>query len=561
MKRIVSILMMVLLVIPALGTTAHAGNTVKAKVTESSTYFDGEERNINGFNISNNNYFRLRDLAEYFIGTPSQFNITWNKASNAIEIITGQAYTPEKNMDSKYYDSYRSYPATLSSSKVLVNGQLQSITAYNIDNNNYVQLRDLASKIPFDIDFDVPSNRISLTSKVPDHAYRVKTAGVAQSNLETSNYPTWKRAVTSYLVNNNDGTVSVIEANKEVTIETYNDKHELTSNKSIPLELPTFGAFYSGEKYNYIAYGQDNVEENNSKEVIRIVRYDKSFNRIDSVSITGGQSYTTHPFDAAAGRMAESGDTLVFHTSRERYTTADGLNHQSQLTIIVNTRSMTVTNDTGEFQKNHVSHSFDQYVMFDGNAHVLVDHGDAYPRSVVLNKGDGTSYNEVDLFRIPGETGENYTGVSIGGFEMSSANYIVAMNSVDHSLSKASSNYEIERFQRDVMLSVLPKANLSEAAVNNITLAKYVGTGRFASIPKLVKITDDKLMVMWQEFNEENLPSDLKYVYINGTGQITGEIQTKQHFNLSQASPIVSGNKVIWYSNSNGSRIFYTIDL
>ncbi|HBS44626.1 MAG TPA: hypothetical protein DEA91_09550, partial [Paenibacillus sp.] len=100
----------------------------------------------------------------------------------------------------------------------------------------------------------------------------------------------------------------------------------------------------------------------------------------------------------------------------------------------MNTQTMTVTNDLGRFQKNHVSHSFDQYVLFDGAAHVLVDHGDAYPRSIVLNKGNGTSYNEVDLFNIPGKIGANTTGVSIGGFEMSSANYIVAMNTIDHSL-------------------------------------------------------------------------------------------------------------------------------
>jgi len=85
-----------------------------------------------------------------------------------------------------------------------------------------------------------------------------------------------------------------------------------------------------------------------------------------SVSVKGGESFTTKPFDAAAGRMAEDGDRLVFHTSRERYTTSDGLNHQSQLTLIVDTGAMKVLNDLGPFQSNHVSHSFDQYVLIDG---------------------------------------------------------------------------------------------------------------------------------------------------------------------------------------------------
>lgn len=560
MKKMFSLLLILLLITPVLGSTTYASNTVNAKVTESSTYFNGEQKSLNGFNISNNNYFRLRDLAEYFTGTTSQFDISWNKENNAIEIITGQAYTPEETDGSNYYSRNRNYSATLSTSKVLVNGQQQLITAYNIDGNNYFQLRDLASKIPFDIEYDNESNRISLFSQTSDHTNRVKTAFEAKNNEESSYFPRWKSTVASYLVNNNDGTVSVIEANEDVTIETYNEQYELSGNKSIPYELPLFGSFYSGEKYNYIAFGQDNREEDDNKEVIRIVRYDKSFNRIDSVSIKGGESYTVEPFDAGAGRMAEAGDTLVFHTSRTRYTTEDKLNHQSQLTIIVNTKTMTVTNDMGKFQENHVSHSFDQYVLFDGSNHVLVDHGDAYPRSIVLNKGNGTSYSEVDLFDIPGKIGANTTGVSIGGFEMSAANYIVAMNTIDHSLVKEYTSYEmvgLEKDQRDIILNVLPKTS---TAVNHITLAKYVGTNLIASIPKLVKISDNKMMVLWQEFDKDNHPGDLKYVLIDGNGKAIGDIQTKD-FVLSECNPIISGNKIIWYTNSNGNRLFYSIPL
>ncbi|MEK5234840.1 hypothetical protein NST99_03890 [Paenibacillus sp. FSL L8-0470] len=562
MKKLFSLLLILLLVTPAFGSTTFADNTVKAKVAESSTFFNGEEKHSNGFAILGNNYYSLRDIAEHFSGTSSQFDITWNKKNNAIEIITGQAYTPEESRGSKYYSQSSSYSATLSNSKVVLDGQLQSIKAYTIDGRNYFQLRDLAAKIPFELEYDNKLNQLAMFSKVPDHAYRVKTGAAVESNAESSNFPRWKSTVESYLVNNSDGTVSVIEADKEVAIETYNAKYELTATQKVAYELPLFGGFYSGVKYNYIAFGQENREEDNSKEVIRIVRYDKSFNRIDSVSVKGGESYTVVPFDAASGRMAEQGDTLVFHTSRERYTTEDGLNHQSQLTIIVNTGTMTVTNDMGRFQKNHVSHSFDQYVLFDGSSHVLVDHGDAYPRSIVLNKGDGKSYSEVDLFQIPGRTGANATGVSVGGFEMSAGNYIVAMNSIDHSLVKDYTSYEmvgLEKDQRDIMLNVLPKNSLASASVNHITLAKYVGTDRIASIPKLVKIADDKFMVLWQEFDKDNHPGDLKYVFIDGSGQAAGAIQTIKHFVLSECNPVVSGGNIVWYTNSNGSRLFYTI--
>lgn len=394
--------------------------------------------------------------------------------------------------------------------------------------------------------------------------FTAKVEYEAKDNEVSSYFPRWSSAITSYILNNNDKTISVIEANNVVTVETYDEKYILTAKKSIEYELPLFGGFYSGKDYNYIAFGQDNSEENNNKEVIRIVRYDKSFKRIDSVSIKGGESYTIIPFSAGAGRMAENGNTLVLHTSRKRYTTEDGLNHQSQLTIIVNTPTMTVTNNMGKFQSNHVSHSFDQYVLFDDNAHVLIDHGDAYPRSIVLNKENETYYEQADLFKIPGKIGANCTGVSVGGFEKSLENYIVAMNTIDHSLVTEYTSFNmvgLDIEQRDIILCTLPKNNIETTSVKQITLAKYVGSDKIASIPKLVKISDEKLMVMWQEYDNNNVRGDLKYVLIDGSGNATSKIQTIKDFRLSQCEPMVVNNKVIWYVNENGIRSFYSIPL
>ena len=109
-------------------------------------------------------------------------------------------------------------------------------------------------------------------------------------------------------------------------------KYNLDS-KEIEFELPYLVDFQR-KNYNYIAFGQTNKEENDNKEVIRIVKYDKDFNPIDKASIKGGESYTVVPFDAGSGKMDKYGNMLVFHTSRKRYTTEDGLNHQSQLTIL-----------------------------------------------------------------------------------------------------------------------------------------------------------------------------------------------------------------------------------
>lgn len=564
MKKYIYLLLVAILASSLLCTIVFANNVKEAKFNQSTILLDGKNIWCNGFNILGNNYFKLRDLAGSLSGTTSQFDVIWNKENNTIEIITGKAYTSVDAQNNNYYYTDRNYPAKPINIKILVDGKLQNITAFNIDGSSYFKLRDLGNLIQFDVDWDSKKNALLIFSKLPQNAYRAETAYEANNNIVSPNFPRWGSVITSYLLNNKDKTISVIEANNLVTIETYNEQYNLIAKKSIEYELPIFGGFYSGEKYNYIAFGQDNYEENDDKEVIRIVRYDKNFKRIDSVSIKGGESITVGPFNAGCGRMAEHGNRLVFHTSRIRYTTEDGLNHQSQLTIIVNTSTMKVTNDLGRFQSNHVSHSFAQYVLFDNDAHVLIDHGDAYPRSIVLHKEKGKYYSKADLFKISGKIGANCTGVSVGGFEISSANYIVAMNTIDHSLVSEYTSYDmigLEIDQRDIILCILPKNNIDSTSVKQATIKKYVGSDKNASIPQLVKISDDKLMVMWQEYDNYNILGDLKYVLIDKDGNTTSEIKTIKNFKLSKGNPIVVNNKITWYVNENGIRIFYSIPL
>lgn len=568
MKRFLSLLLVFLSL--AIPIPAFAATGVNATVTSSGIFVNGRQVRLNGFGVSGNNYFKLRGLAEVLSGTSSQFDVAWDGERNAVEIITGKPYTPdESNTNNAYYFPGESYTAIPSTSKIFVDGIEQSITAYTIDGSNYFKLRDLGELIPFDVEWDGANNRILIFTKATDNAYRVKTAFEARDNTVSSSSPRWKSTIRSYLIDNKDGTISVLEAKIDtITIEKYDQQYNLISQQSIDFELPIFGCFYSGEKYNYIAYGQENPEEDDDQEVIRIVRYDKAFQRVDSISVYGGQCFTVYPFDAGSGKMAEHGNTLVFHTSRKRYITEDGLNHQSQLTLIIDTEKMRVLNDLGWFQSNHVSHSFDQYVQFDGSSHVLVDHGDAYPRSVVLHKGSYTgksriSYDEVDLFAIPGETGANCTGVSIGGFEISSDSYIVAMNSIDHSLAIEYTDFIIEGAaieQRDIIVCSLPKDKFNGNHVKQIILAQYSESEKFGSIPQLVKISDDKMMVLWQEFDFRQ-PEALKYVFIDGNGEPCSEVKILDNFRLSECKPIVFRDSVVWYTNENGSRYFYSIPL
>jgi len=262
MRKYLSLFLVFLILTMSMPVSAQVG--VKVRVTESALLVNGRQVWIEGFSISGYNYFKLRSLAEVLSDTTSQFDVSWNGQRNTIEIITGKPY---ENIELyRYYNPRKSYTAVKSTSKILLDGIEKSITAYTIDGYNYFKLRDLAELIPFDVEWDGDNNRIHIYTKIPDNAYRVKTAYEAVDNTLSSYCPAWKTVPLTYLIDNKDGTLSVLEAkNNTVTIEKYDQQYNLIAHKSIDFELPYFGGFYSGEKYNYIAYGQSNHEEEDDK--------------------------------------------------------------------------------------------------------------------------------------------------------------------------------------------------------------------------------------------------------------------------------------------------------
>ncbi|HHX60048.1 MAG TPA: hypothetical protein GX707_04825 [Epulopiscium sp.] len=561
MRRKIFILLTMILSMYSFGGPVFANEKVSAIANQQLMHYDGKLIFSRGFNVANNNYFSLRDFAKSLSGTPSQFDVTWNNKKGLIEIIIGKPYAGSEDGSVGYIKDKR-YFGVMKNTTILLDGKECKLGIFNIDGENYFKLRDLEELAGFELMWNTDTQQILLFSKLPDHANRVNIDSNNSSTLY-SGFTRWNSPMTSHILEEEDGIITSLEADGEIKINRYKD-YQLMSSQTIAYELPEFGAFYKGKEYNYIAFGQHNTGEDDNKEVIRIVRYDSNFNRIDSVSVEGGESITTIPFNCGSGEMVEYGDKLVFHTSRQRYRTEDGLNHQSQLTLIVDTSAMKVINQIGKFQRNHVSHSLDQYVLSDDGEHVLLDQGDGFPRAIVLNKGDGDKYESVALFEIPGAIGANSTGVSVGGLEASQTNYLIAMNTIDHSLVSEYTSFEMVGLgeeQRDIMIATVPKDSLNNMAVKHIKLYQYIGKEESGSVPKLVKINENKLMVIWQEFNDMGYKTDVKYVYIDSSGNPTGDIQTLKNAQLSRVQPIVVDHQVAWYSDDRGVRTFWTIDL
>ena len=374
-------------------------------------------------------------------------------------------------------------------------------------------------------------------------------------NSEDQNYSTWASPSKSYLSKCSDGRLMKLHAGKKISgvlIEYYDTSYNLLSNKIVPQELPLFGGFYESASNYFLLTGQKNTSELSTTEVYRLTKYDKSWNRISDIGVYNAN--TTIPFDAGSAKMVMSGNVMIIYTSHEMYKAFDGYNHQANAIISVDTSTMKLIKcQTGvsNTSKGYVSHSFNQFIKLQGKNMVTVDHGDGYPRSIVLIKHGtdvstgsfGSNCTVKDVMTFPGSKGDNYTGASVGGFEISSTSYLIAGNTVAQN-----SSYKQNRTRNIFIASVTG----SETKINQIT--NYAEGEVSANTPHLVKIATDKYMLMW---SRENI---VYYTALDANGNKTSSIYSMKG-NLSDCVPVVINNKLMWYVCKNTENIFYEINL
>lgn len=107
-----------------------------------------------GYNINDNNYFKLRD-----VGKLAGFGVDWNEDTRTVEIsttrtapeLTGIADTAVTGATAKPTDQ-----------RITVDGKEVSMTAYKIKGNNYVKLRDIGKTINFGVSFNMATKAVSI---------------------------------------------------------------------------------------------------------------------------------------------------------------------------------------------------------------------------------------------------------------------------------------------------------------------------------------------------------------------------------------------------------------
>ena len=147
--------------------TYYPGNGFsKNSVAKTQTIcLDSRKYNTVAYNIHDNNYFKLRDIAQILNGTIKTFDVKYDGATNSIDMLSFYDYTSVGGELTPGDDVTRT--AFSSSAFLTLDGVPIKATCYNIDGNNYFKLRDITDASDCRVEWDDNNQLIWVVPSVP----------------------------------------------------------------------------------------------------------------------------------------------------------------------------------------------------------------------------------------------------------------------------------------------------------------------------------------------------------------------------------------------------------
>ena len=162
MKKKISLLLAILMLVTLLPTAFAESKTVDAVKNTKKVTLDGEEVKVGAYDVEGYNYLKLRDVAAILNTKKCQFNIGFDKPTKLITVELAKGYEKVEGDLAEIKDEKAK--AIVSVKKILVNGEEKEIKTALINEYNYMQLRDLASLVGLDVKYDAKNKVIMLKS-------------------------------------------------------------------------------------------------------------------------------------------------------------------------------------------------------------------------------------------------------------------------------------------------------------------------------------------------------------------------------------------------------------
>ena len=161
MKKKISLLLAILMLVTLMPMSMAASEEKAVESTQKFTV-NGETVDIRAYIIKGKNYLKLRDAAAALKGTKAQYYVDYDKDKHLVSIETNKPY--EDLSDIKTYSSQKELWATMKDMDVLIDGKEKKLKSAFIIETNYIELRDLAKLMGFDVSYNAPTKTVAITS-------------------------------------------------------------------------------------------------------------------------------------------------------------------------------------------------------------------------------------------------------------------------------------------------------------------------------------------------------------------------------------------------------------
>ena len=160
----------------------------------------------------------------------------------------------------------------------------------------------------------------------------------------------------------------------------------------------------------------------------------------------------------------------------------------------------------------------------------------------------------IDVIKFSGDVGANYTGATVGGFEFSDSSYLIAGTSENNPGSNDNGN------ARNIFVSVVSK---NDNSVKTNYLTDFSDSNMTANNPQLVKINDNKFVLIWTEKQLSNVgmeySGEINYAVLDGEGRVIGNVKQGIGY-ISDCHPIVVNGRLIWYVYNSSKTVFFELN-
>lgn len=395
--------------------------------------------------------------------------------------------------------------------------------------------------------------------------------------------------INSYLVTTSNGYMRVYydENSNKVGIEYYDSNFNITSTKSIAMELNEWGGFYKGSDAYYLIEGQDNENEEYDAEYMRVIKYDFNWNKTGTAKVTTAlpdknsafivgeppSNETSGIFYISTVSVEEYNNTLYIATGHRSYRDSKGSRHQGLLLVAVDESTMEC-----HIVDENFYHSNDHYLVNDSADIYMIDsRSDKYLYLSLYdsNMYSGDTYSDrSDRTKSKGSILDYKFGYAYNtpsGIELSDNNVLTLFESADFEAPDIEYAYH---YISNIYLAVTPKSNMTKEATTIKKLADYsavYSTSRNlpeAASMHITKINNNRFLITWGDREGILRPTDssdtlsgytLHYIFVDGNGNsLTQEYTVNAR--VSECPPVLNGSKVVFSSSSDDAINFYTID-